>query len=152
MADEITITGMKELARKLSADIQGGIQPALLAIAAALQNTIAPYPPAPSYQNRKRWYERGYGPRWRRRDGSKGGRKTSQFLNRSWYSEPRGEAKVVLGNRATYAPWVHGTKQSSVNREYGWVNVATGKQRVVQDGTITRIMDTALRRILPIEE
>jgi hypothetical protein len=152
MAEIIEITGITELTRKLSANIEAGLQPALLAIAAALQNVIAPYPPAPTYQNRKRWYERGYGNRWRRKDGSIGGRKTSQFLNRSWYSEPRDSVTVVLGNRATYAPWVHGTRQTKVNQEYGWVNVATGKDRVVQDGTITRIIDTALRKILPIGE
>jgi hypothetical protein len=152
MAEIIEITGITELTRKLSANIEAGLQPALLAIAAALQNVIAPYPPAPSYIGRLSWYERGYGPRWLHRDGGIGGRKTSQFLNRSWYSEPRADATVVLGNRATYAPWVHGTRQTKVNQEYGWVNVATGKDRVVQDGTITRIIDTALRKILPIGE
>lgn len=152
MSEEFSVSGLRELVKKLSVDIQSNIQPALLAIAAALQNAVAPYPPAPTYTGRKRWYERGYGNRWRRKDGSVGGRKISQFLNRSWYSEPRGQAEVVVGNKATYAPWVHGSKQTKVNEKYGWISVMSGRQRIVQDGTVSRIIDTALRKILPIEE
>lgn len=104
------------------------LRPALLAIASDLKARVAPYPPATG-ANRARawrsganntWYERHYGPRWARKDGSVGGRQTSQALGQRWTYrvEPR---KAIIGNNATYAPYVQDeTKQAGFHKARGW--------------------------------
>ena len=109
---------------------------------------------APPPKNPDRWYERGYGPRWRRkRGGGIGGRKTSQFLNRSWAVEPRGVNEVLLTNRATYTKWVHLNQyQTNVHQRTGWVTDTQGVQRAEASGDIVRVIDRALANILPVKE
>lgn len=153
MPIDVEITGAAELARKLNINLENELQPALLAVAAVLQNEIAPYPPAPP-KNPDRWYERGYGPRWRRkRGGGIGGRKTSQLLNRSWAVEPRGQNEVLLTNRATYTKWVHLDQyQTRVHQQTGWVTDRMGIQQATASGDIVRVIDRALAHILPVKE
>lgn len=153
MSIDVEITGAAELARKLNVNLNRELQPALMAVATVLQNEIAPYP-APPPKNPDRWYERGYGPRWRRkRGGGIGGRKTSQFLNRSWAVEPRGVNEVLLTNRATYTKWVHLNQyQTKVHQRTGWVTDTQGVQRAEASGDIVRVIDRALANILPVKE
>jgi len=53
----------------------------------------------------RRWYERGYGPRWRVKSGAVHGRKTSQMLGGAGPSGRWGDERVV-GNNVSYAPFV----------------------------------------------
>lgn len=148
----VEVTGAAELAKILGQNMKRALQPAMTAVAAVLQGIIAPYPPVPTYRG-NRWYERGYGPKWRRKDGTVVGRKTSQFLNRSWAVEPRGDDETLLTNRATYAPWVHiSTRQPEWHKRTGWVSDEQAIQRAGQSGDIVRVIDDALRRILPTKE
>lgn len=89
-----------------------------------LKDDIAEYPPATEANSpgRNRWYERGYGPRWRRKDGSVGGRRTSQTLGRKWTTrvEDRGMTGKV-GNNVTYGPYVqHFKAQARFHKVRGW--------------------------------
>ena len=67
-----------------------------------------------------RWYERGWGSRWRRKDGSIGGRQTSEDLGLSWKSKALSNTRAQAGNDASYAPHVQGPNQSRVMQEIGW--------------------------------
>jgi hypothetical protein len=56
--------------------------------------------------------------------GGAKGRKTSQMLNRKWSTKYRftaSEAEAIIGNSATYAPYVHDDrKQASFHKVRGW--------------------------------
>jgi hypothetical protein len=92
MADTIEIRGLDEVLKRLKnvRDLTG-VKAALKAGALHVQGKINKYPPetAANDSSLPRWYERNYGPRWRRKDGSVGGRKTSQMLSKSWTIESR---------------------------------------------------------------
>lgn len=145
---DVEVTGAAELARKLGSNIDNAVQPALVAIGAVLQGIIAPYPPAPPRRGRT-WYERGYGTRY----ANGGGRKTSQFLNRSWAVEPSGQRQALVTNRATYTKWVHlAQTQTKVHQRTGWITDRQGVERATASGDIVRIVEQALGKVLPLEK
>lgn len=117
-----------------------------------LEGTLREYPPAtegnrprtytPGGQNM--WYERGYGPRWVRKNNSVRGLKTSRNLGKQWAQEvnvyPGGNGEVsgplvegVLGNSASYADLVQGSRQLPVHKRHGWVTVEEALARHRQD-------------------
>ena len=119
---EIKIEGMDRLVATLGR-LEGAryMRGVLEAGGSMLKNYIAEYPPA-SEANRpgqRRWYERGYGSRWTRRDGSVGGSATSQTLGRRWTVSSRG-LTVTVGNNVTYGPFVQGDKQAAFHERRGW--------------------------------
>jgi len=124
MTDTITIKGLDKLTKKIK-NIEG-LKPVIAALRAGathIKGKIAKYPPATSANSpsQRRWYERGYGPRWRRIDGSLGGRKTSETLGRKWtIGERDGGLTWIVGNNVTYGPFVQGDKQAAFHRERGW--------------------------------
>lgn len=113
MATEIK--GMKELLSKIDrlASLEGAKR-GLRAGAIHVEGIISQYPPATeaNSSSMRRWYQRGYGPRWRRKGGTIGGKKTSEALGRKWTQDSRnGGLAQVIGNNASYAPWVHAAEQ-----------------------------------------
>ncbi len=149
MAYGITITGLKEAQRLLGTNFKPALQAATKAIALQVQGEIAPYPPATGGNSPSnptgRWYERGYGPRWRRKDGSVGGRKTSQMLGRQWGIRASGAWGQIVGNRATYAPYVHAEgQQARVHRAHRWVTDRQAAISTVQSGAVKRIVTQAI--------
>lgn len=122
MAD-IEIKGLTELQAQLG-KLEGAeyMHQVLKAAGSMLKAYIAEYPPASGANSpgQRRWYERGYGPKWTRKDGSVGGSRTSEALGRRWTvkSEPM---SVTVGNNASYAPFVQSAeKQASVHKRHGW--------------------------------
>lgn len=125
------IKGLPELLRKLDtlASLEGAKR-GLKAGALHIKGVVSQYPPATEANNSAmdRWYQRGYGPRWRRRDGSIGGSKTSEALGRKWAQESRNDGLTqVIGNNTSYGPWVQAAEKSGVkgpqagfHREHGW--------------------------------
>lgn len=111
----VTMTGFEALQAKLKRldNIGATVKPALVRAASLVRSTVSKYPPASEANAEKehgRWYERGYGTKYRRRDGTVTGRKTSQMLNRSWstnYTFTPTSAQAIIGNRASYSPYVH---------------------------------------------
>jgi hypothetical protein len=120
----------------------------------AIEGRVAEYPPeseanrprawrgsAYSLATQKRvslntWYERGYGPKWVRKDGTVNGRKTSRFLGRHWTQEVHvrgGDLEGTLGNSASYAPEVHGREQASFHAERGWVRLEDAVEQSAED-------------------
>lgn len=61
---------------------------------------------APGSRGDGRWYQRGYGSRWFRNDGSIGGNDTSQRLQESWRTEQRDEFTAAAFTEVTYAPYL----------------------------------------------
>jgi len=137
MATE-TIKGMDNLLRKLDrvAALKGAKR-GLKAGAKHIKDKIKKYPPSTqansprgfnsfySLGNRRpnnRWYERGYGPRWARKDGSIGGRKTSEDLINKWgIAERAGGLQQVIGNNASYSIYVHSADdQARFHGRRGW--------------------------------
>ena len=125
MTDTITIKGLDKLTKKIK-NIEG-LKPVIAALRAGathIKGKIAKYSPSSiaNSPSERRWYERGYGPRWRRVNGSLGGRKTSETLGRKWtIGERDGGLTQIVGNNVTYGPFVQDKKlQAAFHRERGW--------------------------------
>ena len=94
-----------------------------------LKKIMAIYPPPgiwnrpPGTRGDNRWYERGYGSRYMRANGSVGGKKTSQQLDKSWVSKADTDSANVY-TEVTYAPFLLDPDQR-VNwaNAHGWVSV-----------------------------
>jgi len=123
MSVSMKLEGLKELERKLGPIQAGKYWKALLQAAASdVKDYIAVYP-AESIANSpqaRTWYERGFGPRWYRKDGSVGGDKTSETLGRRWTISANSERSIV-GNNASYARAVQSAEeQPPFHARRGW--------------------------------
>lgn len=149
----IRIEGLKEARALLGADFEGAIAAATQAIALDVQGRIAPYPPATEANSpgnpSGRWYERGYGPRWLRKDGGTGGRKTSQMLGRRWLNRKAGRMSQVVANSATYARWIHAAEdQARWASARGWVTDKTAVEEAIRSGMVRRAVLASLRGVM----
>ena len=87
--------------------------------------------PAPGPWNREpgtrgdgRWYERGYGSRWRRANGTLGGANTSEQLNRSWMVKNDNDKSTSVYTGVSYAPYLFDPeKRVSWARGHGWLDI-----------------------------
>lgn len=130
MADNVRIEGLDKLLRKIKS-IEGlaAARVALKAGALHIKGIVDRYPPetsanSPSNVN-GRWYERGYGPRWRRKSGGIGGSKTSKTLGRRWTTTSRlSGLQQVVGNNVSYGPYVQDRdKQAGFHAARGWKTI-----------------------------
>ena len=155
------VSGLKELSRALGADIQKAARIAGFAAAQQIKQAVAPYPgrteanqpkqwqsSAGGRRVRNTWYERTYGPRWVRKDGSIRGRKTSEMLGNSW-AVKRHRLGGEVGNKASYSPAVHHYKeQAKFHGRRGWVTDKQAVARVQKSGIVDRIVKRAIDRAL----
>ena len=153
MTTTLRIKGLDSVQRILATDFEPVMQGVTLAVTHELQNAIAPYPPATIANSpsnpRGRWYERGYGPKWRTKDGAVHGDHTSETLGRRWGIERRGRIGHVLGNLASYAVDVHAkARQKPWHAAHGWTTDEDAIRRVVSSGAIQRIMAQAIMAAL----
>jgi len=124
----VKINGLEEITAKLKKlEDMKAIVPALRAGALHVKGKIATYPPSSEANtpNQRRWYERGYGSKWMRADGSIGGRKTSEMLGRKWtIGERNAGLTQVVGNNASYGPFVQDAEsQAAFHGRRGWKTV-----------------------------
>lgn len=150
------INGLEELVRRLHTDLRQPLRATSLAVAAEIENRLVPYPAATmanSPDNPKgRWYERGYGARWKTRSGV-GGRKTSQTMNRRWNIRQSGD-EVVLENLADYSAYVYHDPgaplphQAWFHAQHGWKNDKDVIQSVIDDGTVREIATEQITRLI----
>ena len=123
------IIGGKELQAKLAKlGNLSFLKPVITSQGVYLKKAIAVYPPAGSGNSSAwpTWYERGYGPKWRRADGSIGGRQTSEKLRNSWTSKAESNTRAIIGTDTSYAKWVQGgDTQSAVMHDIGWKTTDT---------------------------
>ena len=125
MATE-TIKGMNKLLRKL--DTLGklkGAKRGLKAGAKHIEGTIKEYAPksaANAPKSHGRWYERGWGTRYKRLDGIVTGKKTSETLGRKWTTaERKGGLQQIIGTNVSYAKFVHDAEeQARFHKARGW--------------------------------
>lgn len=123
---------------------------ALLAGGLHLKSVIAVYPSASEANDpsRKRWYERGYGPRWHTRSGIHG-RATSKQLGRKWTVQAQNNGmRVVVGNAVSYGPYVQDwAQQAKFHAARGWKTdsqvVGEERERVIK--FVTDAIKEALR-------
>jgi len=138
-----------DLKRALDGNMKRVVQRASVPITREIHHAVSEYPPA-SEANlpNHRWYERGYGPRWSRKDGSIGGRKTSEMLNRSWGTQRKGWG-MILGSRASYSPVVHHHKeQAKFHKARGWVTDKEAVDKVLKSGKVDRAVKAAVAWVL----
>ena len=145
----ISITGADELRMRLSRNLMPHIAPGLFALGAEILSHLQPYPPATIRNSPNnpagRWYERGYGYR------SRTGRSwpTSEFLGRSWSIVTPGIDRVVIGNRASYAPFVQSADyQAQVMGQIGWKTDRWAIIKVMTGDAVDRLIASIIRRVL----
>ena len=90
-----------------------------------IKSRIATYPPRSSAntpKDRGRWYQRGYGSKYRRKNGAVRGYKTSKTLGRRWTVRiDQGGMRGRVGNNAAYGPFVQSaSRQASFHKRRGW--------------------------------
>jgi hypothetical protein len=147
---DVRTTGIDPWVSGLSTSLDPAFRAMTTGVAAELQDVLAPYPPAPTPGNP--WYERGYGTKYRRRDGRITGRKTSESLGRSWSIASRSARVAVLMNKASYGAWVHDSEsQTSRHERTGWQTEETAADALHRSGAIEEIAEAAIRKVLKVD-
>lgn len=132
MAKTVTITPTIQeiLSRlKLVIDNPTSRRRVLIRSVLELKDLAAGYPVAgrwnsnPGTKGDGRWYQRGFGSRWMRKDGTTGGKDTSQRLQKNWKTEVQQQDEFTASayTEVTYAPYLLDTDQR-VNwaASHGW--------------------------------
>ena len=132
MPEAVTIKGLPELARKLDnlQDLKK-LVPALKASASNLKGTVAQYPPKTAANlpagPGSRWYARGSGPRYMRKDGTiwKPKKATSETLGRKWTTKDRDRGLTwIVGNNVSYGEYVQDRgKQARWHKRNKWKTI-----------------------------
>lgn len=128
MAKALTITpSFKEIKSKILALItdKDARRRVLTRAVLELKDHAAAYPTegswnkAPGARGNNRWYQRQFGSRWKRADGSLGGVNNSQRLQKSWQTEIQraDEFSASTFTEVTYAPFL-----LDDNRRVHWAN------------------------------
>lgn len=147
MAEVIQITGAEALLHVLGMPLDRTLQHVAEDVADEGQKRLEDYPAEPTPADPDRWYERGYGPRWRRPDGTIGGQETSEHLGASWTVKPRPWG-AVLENRASYAAVVQGADQSAQHADTGWLTDEQFAADVEHEHLPEHLVEQQLRREL----
>jgi len=145
-----------DLLRALDGDMRKVIQKASEPLAAELMRTMME--PAPASEANKerpftskgnnRWYQRGFGPRWARKDGSVGGSKTSRQLDQSWSIARKGWGAIV-GSGVPYAPAVqHYKEQAWFHKARGWVTDKMAVDKLLASGKVDRAVKAAVAWVM----
>jgi len=151
MSISIQIEGLDQVLKDFSgARLNRHITAAIRGIGEQVRSEIATYPPATeaNMPGRGRWYERGYGTRWRTKSGAVHGRKTSEQLGQSWAVEAR-NMRGSVGTRVSYAPFVQEEeRQAGFHKRRGWKTDVDVAEKVERSGAIGRIMERAILHAL----
>jgi hypothetical protein len=76
-------------------------------------------PPGTNGDNR--WYQRNFGARWKRKNGTLGGRNTSEKLQKNWGVEVKSELVASAFTEVSYAPFLlDPDKRVSWAAVHGW--------------------------------
>lgn len=127
---------------------------ATYSVALALQKPLQHYP-GPSHspviwasEKQRRWYfamrrKAGLPLEYTRRSD-----RMSQRLHAQW-SIRRSETEAVLGNRATYAPYVQSSQyQTAQHAATGWVTDKQAADEAISSGQVKRIVDAQINAIV----
>ena len=126
------IKGDAELRRKLAKITNPrAIVPGVKAAATHLRGMVTKYPPSTAANSPggpgSRWYQRGWGSKWMRKDGSAGGIQNSEDLGPSWTRRIEKEGlRFIIGNDTSYAKYVQGPDdQAKAMKRIGWKDTDT---------------------------
>jgi len=153
MIVRLHVEGLGQFAALTSAAVQRAARRAVDQVAQIVQDKMAVYPPEGDYNRPgpypKRWYQRHWGPRWARADGTVGGRNTSQMLQKHWRNQWIAPLTRKVFNTVTYAPYVQAAEhQTTTHRRHGWQtdeDVANELERGIEvDQIISRELDKEL--------
>ena len=137
----IQLKGLDKIKRKFEA-IEPALKRGIFAATVHLKAKIAIYPDSTiaNDPNQKRWYERGWGSKWRLKDGTVHGIQSSEALGRSWATKiERGGLRGVVGNDTSYGPYVQGEKtQARGLAAIGWKHTGTVAEE--ENATVTRFI------------
>lgn len=148
----IELHGDQIIAQQLRRNLAPAISAGSVAIAKEAEGRIAAYPTQPKPKHPNRYYQRGYGMRYRRADGSLVGKKTSESLGKRWSVRRRGLG-AVLANSASYGPYVHRfgpgkPKQTQQHAQTGWRTDESVAREVETDGTAEELLGLAIVKVL----
>ncbi len=148
----IQIKGLSELLRIVGADLGPTVRAILHGVGDLVRNEIARAPgpvhkPIVWASAKQRRYVmalvRKHGP-WVRESHS-----LSQRLIASWTVKTENDYRVVVGNRATYGPWVQDADmQQPMHRASGWQTDERAIANVAGSGDVERIAGMAIERVL----
>ena len=122
MSASIEIKGLEELTSKINS-LAGmyAIKTGLKSAGMHIKGKIAEYPPSSEANipdEHGRWYERGWGSKWK---GGTGGKQTSETLGRKWTRKfIMGGLGVLVGNNVSYGDYVQGERQVGFHAARGW--------------------------------
>ncbi len=146
----MTVTGLDDLIRRIErAGKVEVIRAALKAGAAHIKSIVSVYPPSSeaNMPNSRRWYQRGWGVKWMRADGTVNGYHTSETLGRRWTVRSTNYT-ATIGNNSSYAPYVHDPDdQAYFHAERGWKTteqVAEDERETIENFIVSEI-EKALR-------
>jgi hypothetical protein len=150
----IRVEGLDKLIRKLEGlGKLGYLRAGIKAATAHVKGKVNKYPPSSEANSPKgpgggSWYQRGYGSRWIRRDGSQGGSKTSQTLGRRWTIRTENDGLTgIIGNNVTYSPFVHDKdKQTDFHAARGWMT--TEKVAEQEAATVRKFIEAEIRKAI----
>ena len=145
----VRVTVPADLKRALNANIRKVTERASLEVANELKRTMSDYPPATAANvPNHRWYQRGYGPRWSRKDGGIGGRATSEQLGQRW-AVARKRWGAIVGSPVSYSPPVqHHKEQARFHRARGWVTDKMAVDKLLGSGKVDRAVRAAVKWVL----
>ena len=133
----IRVSGLSRVRAALGADYGPTIAVAAQAIAKQIEGELVA-PPGPAKHpiqwtspRQRRWWYAQRGDRGPYKRGESGG----QDLLHSWSVARRGATGAVLGSRAGYAAYIHGSKlQQPMHRNTGWITDEQAIRKVVDSG------------------
>ena len=93
-----------------------------------------------------RWYQRGFGSRYMRKDGSIGGTRTSEPLKDAWGQKlfKGSQIKGVVFNKAAYSPYTHGNRQPVFHKRRGWKRIEVEGRKLAPK--ISKLIIAAYKR------
>jgi len=110
------VPNIKEIVSRIKAviDDPASRRRVLMRAVLELKDLAAAYPVegawnrAPGTKGNNVWYQRQYGTRYKRKDGTIGGRNTSQRLQKNWFTEVQRKDKFTASafTNVTYAPFL----------------------------------------------
>ena len=147
----IEINGLEAITRKIDAlgKPHAFVKPMHEAVQ-YVQGGVSKYPASSSANSPKAhggWYERGFGSKYRRLDGTVTGRQTSQTLGRRWTSSVTPDGRLGrVGNNAKYAKYVQGEEQAGFHKRRGWTNAPEWADK--HSGNILKIFERHYAKLI----
>ena len=149
----VEIKGLDQLTKKIDSitslrAFDEGLRKGALLIKAK----VAKYPARTSANMPNgRWYQRGYGPKWRVKSGDIHGRATSETLGRKWtVVQQMGRALTwIVGNNVSYGRFVQSDDdQAQFHKKRGWPTIETVARLYSKQvlGFVKRNVDQALEK------